>query len=57
MRGWRVGFRGFCCGEGRREDTHGVDAKAVGVGEGGKGLGPRPGGGGGACEGGSRAGG
>lgn len=44
MRGWRVGLRGFCCGEGRREMTQGVDAKAAGVGEGGVGLGARRGG-------------
>lgn len=61
MRGWRVGLRGFCCGEGRREVTQGVDANAAGVGEGvGEGcagLGVRRGGGGGAGEGGFRAGG
>jgi hypothetical protein len=47
VRGWRVGLRGFCCGEGRREVTQGVDANAAGMGEGCVGFGARRGGGGG----------
>lgn len=36
--GWRVGFKGFCWGEGRSDVTQGVEAKVVGGGEGGSGF-------------------